>query len=93
MQNCRLFTSQTFKPMKTKRYRVVLKPRTGNIYFINIDEKKNEDYLMYAGDPKDVDVTRIYNSNELIVSGSYVTLKNTEAFSMSTFSKWAGLEL
>lgn len=79
--------------MKTKRYRVVLKQRTGNIYFINIDPNQSEDFMMYEGLRNSINLEKIYTLDELVVCGAFARIKGApmlDTNSIEQFAKWAG---
>lgn len=56
-----------------RRYRAVLKPRSGNIYIVNIDDIYN-DFYAFNGDPKHLDFKRLYTLDELIIDGSFAKI-------------------
>lgn len=78
--------------MKPQQYRVVRKERSGNIYFINIDPAQSEDYLMYDGNPGEVDINRIYDRSELVIVNGMATLNelHTKRLTIKQMAKFAG---
>ena len=78
--------------MKPQKYRVVRKERSGNIYFINTNPEVTEDYLLYDGNPHEVDVDRIYDSSELVIVNGMATLNelHTKRMTIKQMAKFAG---
>lgn len=65
---------QNTTPLLNRKYKAVLKPRSGNIYIVNVDD--NNDFFAYNGDPKDVDYKRTYLYFDLDIKGSYAKIKS-----------------
>jgi hypothetical protein len=65
---------QNTTPLLTRKYKAVLKRRSGNIYIVNVDD--TNDFFAFNGDPKDISYGRVYSFIELEIKGSYAKIKS-----------------
>lgn len=65
---------QNNTPLISRKYKAVLKPRSGNIYIVNVDDMN--DFFSFTGVQKSVDFKRVYLYTELDIKGSYAKIKS-----------------
>lgn len=65
---------QNKTPNHLRKYRVSVKKISGNIYFVNVDDLN--DFYMFNGNPDHLDRSRIYDYNDLLITGGYAKVNN-----------------
>ena len=82
---------QNTTPLLTRKYKAVLKQRSGNIYIVNVDD--TNDFFSYNGDPKDVDYKRVYSYIDLEIKGSYAKIKSESFAKRKSSMHKSGFEI